>query len=79
MRVSCGSVKNWPNGIPLEKRGWPIETVHQNLLLCDNLDIAANVVLGEEPTRFRFGPLKIMDHRPVEKKRASNWIDWAPP
>lgn len=53
---------------PRKARVAGIETVHQNLLLCDNLDIAANVVLGEEPTRFRFGPLKIIDHHASREK-----------
>jgi ABC-type sugar transport system ATPase subunit len=46
---------------PREARRHGIETVHQNLLLCDNLGAAANVVLGQEPVRWRFGPLRILD------------------
>jgi len=31
-----------------------IQTVYQDLALCDNLDIVANMFLGREPTKFRF-------------------------
>jgi ABC-type sugar transport system ATPase subunit len=44
-------------------RAFGIETVYQQLLLCDNLGAAANVMLGQEPVRFRFGPLQVIDHR----------------
>ena len=53
---------------PRKARVAGVECVHQNLLLCDNLDIAANVMLGEEPTRFRFGPLKIIDQQASREK-----------
>jgi len=46
---------------PRKARQFGIETVHQNLLLCDNLGIAANIVLADEPTRFRLGPFRIID------------------
>lgn len=48
---------------PRQARELGVETVHQHLLLCDNLDAAANVLLGQEPTRRRLGPLKFIDHR----------------
>jgi ABC-type sugar transport system ATPase subunit len=38
-----------------------IEAVYQNLALCENLDAAANVTLGREPTRLRIGPIRIVD------------------
>jgi ABC-type sugar transport system ATPase subunit len=40
-----------------------IETVHQQLALCDNLDAASNIILGREPVRFRLGPLRFIDRR----------------
>jgi ABC-type sugar transport system ATPase subunit len=40
-----------------------IETVHQQLALCDNLDAASNVVLGNEPVRFRIGPFRVLDRK----------------
>lgn len=46
---------------PREARRHGIETVHQNLLLCDNLGAASNVVLGQEPVRWRFGPFRVLD------------------
>lgn len=46
---------------PKDARRHGIETVHQNLLLCDNLGAAANVVLGQEPVRWRLGPLRALD------------------
>jgi ribose/xylose/arabinose/galactoside ABC-type transport system permease subunit/ABC-type multidrug transport system ATPase subunit len=36
-----------------------VETVWQDLALCDNLGVAYNLCLGREPTRF--GPLKVFD------------------
>jgi ribose transport system ATP-binding protein len=50
---------------PLGARALGIETVYQDLALCDNLDASANVTLGQEPVKFRFGPIAIVD-----KKRA---------
>ena len=40
-----------------------VETVHQNLMLCDNLDAVANVMLGQEPEWFRIGPIGVMNKR----------------
>lgn len=48
---------------PNEARQHGIETVHQQLSLCDNLGAAANVMLGQEPIRWRFGPLRVIDER----------------
>lgn len=44
-------------------REFGVETVYQNLLLCDNLGATANVMLGQEPVRWRLGPLRILDGR----------------
>jgi ABC-type sugar transport system ATPase subunit len=40
-----------------------IEAVYQDLALCDPLGAVANVMLGQEPIRFRFGPLRFIDRR----------------
>jgi ABC-type sugar transport system ATPase subunit len=48
---------------PHRAREIGIETVYQDLALCDNLGAAANVTLGREPVRFRIGPLRFMDFR----------------
>jgi len=44
-------------------RALGVETVHQDLMLCDNLDAVANVVLGQEPVRFQLGPVAVMNKR----------------
>ena len=55
---------------PQRARELGIETVYQNLNLCDNLSAAANVLLGQEPLRFRLGPIRIIDERrSVEEAR----------
>ena len=38
-----------------------IEAVYQDLALCDTLGAVANVMLGQEPIRFRLGPLRFID------------------
>ncbi len=38
-----------------------IEAVYQDLALCDPLGAVANVMLGQEPIRFKLGPLRIID------------------
>lgn len=48
---------------PHRVRELGIETVYQNLSLCDNLGAAANVMLGQEPIRFKVGPLRFLDQK----------------
>src|SRR5579862_3642865 len=48
---------------PPTARALGIETVHQDLALCDNLDAVSNVVLGQEPERFRVGPIAFLNKR----------------
>ena len=48
---------------PLQARNWGIETVHQDLALCDNLNAPANVMLGQEPVHFKLGPIRVLDNR----------------
>lgn len=48
---------------PGRAREFGIETVYQQLYLCDNLGAAANVMLGREPVRTRFGPLRFIDNK----------------
>jgi ABC-type sugar transport system ATPase subunit len=38
-----------------------IEAVYQDLALCDTLGAVENVMLGQEPIRFKLGPLKFID------------------
>ena len=44
-------------------RRYGIEAVYQDLALCEPLGAVANVMLGQEPIRFRIGPLKFIDRR----------------
>jgi simple sugar transport system ATP-binding protein len=53
---------------PHRAREIGIETVYQDLALCDNLGAAANVTLGREPVRFRIGPLRFMDFRREQRE-----------
>lgn len=48
---------------PKRARELGIETVYQQLFLCDNLGAAANVMLGQEPVRSRLGPLRFLDEK----------------
>lgn len=48
---------------PGRAREFGIETVYQQLFLCDNLGAAANVMLGREPVRARFGPFRFIDNK----------------
>src|SRR5471030_776541 len=43
-----------------------IAFVHQELNLFDNLDVAANVMIGREPVRG--GPLRLIDHAALEAR-----------
>ena len=47
---------------PDDARAVGIETVFQNLALCDNLDAPGNLFLGREPRRG-FGPFSVMNKR----------------
>ena len=48
---------------PHAARARGIETVHQDLALCDNLGPSDNVTLGQEPVRFRIGPFAFVDRK----------------
>lgn len=45
---------------PQDARCHGIETIHQDLALCENLDAAINIFLGREPVR-RFGVFRLID------------------
>jgi ABC-type sugar transport system ATPase subunit len=51
------------NLTPQKAKNWGVETVYQNLELCDDLSAAANVMLGQEKVRFQLGPFRFIDHR----------------
>lgn len=48
---------------PAEARRAGIETVYQDLALCQNLGVAHNLVLGEEPRRRLWGVIPVRDDR----------------
>lgn len=58
---------------PREARAAGIETIYQDLALADNLDVGANVFLGREPMRRRFG-LPMLD-RAKMRAEASTVLD----
>jgi len=45
-----------------------IETVYQDLALCDNLDVVANLFLGREDTGMRLGPLSPLSEIEMERR-----------
>jgi simple sugar transport system ATP-binding protein len=47
---------------PLDARRSGIEMIYQDLALCEDLDIAANIFLGRE-LRRKVGPLRLLDRR----------------
>jgi len=46
---------------PMEARNRGIETIYQDLALCENLDATVNIFLGREPTRQQLGLLRVVD------------------
>src|SRR6185436_19772191 len=48
---------------PREASALGIEFIHQELSVLDNLDVAANIFLRREPTKF--GPLKLIDGKRI--------------
>jgi D-xylose transport system ATP-binding protein len=54
---------------PKDAKRFGIETIYQDLALCDNLDIPSNVFLGREITRTVIpGLLKVFDHRAMRER-----------
>lgn len=52
-------------GTPQAATGLGIATVYQDLALCENLDVVANLFLGQEPTD---GPVRVLDEAEMEQK-----------
>jgi simple sugar transport system ATP-binding protein len=48
---------------PENARAAGIETIYQDLALCENLDAGANIFLGREPVRSVLGVLRAIDRR----------------
>ena len=59
---------------PLEARRRGIETIYQDLALCDNLDAGANIFLGRERMRRQLGILRVLD-RPYMLREARQVLD----
>lgn len=59
---------------PLEARRRGIETIYQDLALCENLDASANIFLGREKMRRQLGILKVLD-RPYMLHEARQVLD----
>ena len=53
---------------PQDAAALGIETVYQDLALCDNLDVVGNLFLGREQTTTGVPPLKSMDEVKMEKR-----------
>src|SRR2546423_3608448 len=46
---------------PMEARRRGIETLDQDLALCDNVDACANIFLGRETMRHQLGIFRVLD------------------
>jgi len=53
---------------PMEARRLGIEMVYQDYALANNLDVAANVFMGREVVRLKFGPIGVMNQRYMEEQ-----------
>lgn len=62
---------------PLEARGLGIETIYQDLALCENLDATINIFLGREPTKRLFGIFNQVDraHMLAESTKVLDRLD----
>ncbi|MCG8347523.1 MAG: ATP-binding cassette domain-containing protein [Chloroflexales bacterium] len=58
-------------GSPLEARRNGIETIYQDLALCENLDASANIFLGREPTKRRLGLFEQIDRAYMQREAAT--------
>ena len=56
-------------GSPLDARAAGIEMIYQDLALCGDLDVSANVFLGRE-LRRRLGPITLLDRRGMRREAA---------
>lgn len=59
---------------PLEARRRGIETIYQDLALCENLDASSNIFLGREKMRRQLGILRVLD-RPYMLHESSQVLD----
>ncbi|HLJ34905.1 MAG TPA: ATP-binding cassette domain-containing protein [Ktedonobacteraceae bacterium] len=59
---------------PMEARRRGIETIYQDLALCENLDASANIFLGRERMRRQLGMFKVLD-RPYMMHESRQVLD----
>src|SRR5256886_17525082 len=59
---------------PLEARRRGIETIYQDLALCENLDASANIFLGRERMRHQLGILRVL-HRSYMLRESRQVLD----
>jgi len=59
---------------PLEARRRGIETIYQDLALCENLDASANIFLGRERMRRQLGMFKVLN-RPYMLRESRQVLD----
>jgi len=59
---------------PLEARRRGIETIYQDLALCENLDASANIFLGREKMRHQLGIFSVLD-RPYMLRESRQVLD----
>lgn len=62
---------------PMQARDLGIETIYQDLALCENLDAPVNIFLGREPTRRLLGLFKQVDrsHMLSESNKVLDRLD----
>lgn len=62
---------------PMEARNRGIETIYQDLALCENLDAVSNIFLGRERVRRRLGLLRELDdgYMLVETRKILDQLD----
>ncbi|MCG3207390.1 MAG: Fructose import ATP-binding protein FrcA [Anaerolineae bacterium] len=62
---------------PMEARRRGIETIYQDLALCENLDATINIFLGREPMRRQLGLFNIVDRKHMlnESQTVLNQLD----
>ena len=56
---------------PDDSRRLGIEMVYQDYALADNLDVSANVFLGREIVKWKFGSIAMMDKKSMEEQAQS--------
>lgn len=62
---------------PMEARNRGIETIYQDLALCENLDATVNIFLGREPMRRQLGLFNVVDrdHMLAESETVLHQLD----